>query len=586
MTLIRTARCRCLPRQIGGLLLALLFAPAVAGASPRDELLRFVPDDVTFGLVVQDIRAHTTPLQAMLGDEPVPPAAFWQALVALPPEILAEVKRQEKLLSDLDLGITPRQFLTDIVGDAVVFAYRKGKPEKPEQEQGMLLTWAREPKLMGIVMDRVNAYQKRSGELEEVRELSFKEEKYYRRVRKGDGKDDEFYFLRGNVFCFCTSEALIQEALRSAAAAVKVPPLSLRLERLGVDRAFFTWWLNPRSFDAELAAHEAKAQGAEQVFLRHFLSYWKATDGIAFFMSGDDAQAEMGLALRVRKEQLPTAAQRFLAEASRPSPLWQVIPEDALFAVAGRFEAPAFLEVAEGFLNEQTRQVMRAAMSAGLTALSLARSDLPTLATGLGPDWAFWVFGPAAEALPKTWSPQLLLAVRVREGADGKRAQGALLDLLQGAAAVVCAASKGQIIPEKDRDGEVDIRYLVGEKFPPGLRPAYAAKGGYFLVAGDPETIRRFKPPSGEAKPSEETPLLRISVKGWLNYLQQNRAALASYFASLQETAPQAIDLALEKVIADLTNTKVDRLEVVIRSQAADQAALTIRLKGSGPPKK
>src|SRR5262249_39511431 len=41
--------------------LALLIASAVAApasAAPRDELLRFVPDDVGFCLVVQDLRKH------------------------------------------------------------------------------------------------------------------------------------------------------------------------------------------------------------------------------------------------------------------------------------------------------------------------------------------------------------------------------------------------------------------------------------------------------------------------------------------------------------------------------------------------
>src|SRR5437588_557804 len=84
--------------------------------------------------------ARTRPLQDILGDEQVPPPAFWQGL-ELPPEFLAVIRQQEKLLRDLDLGVTPRQFLTDVVGDAVVFAFRKGGP-KPDPDQRMLLTWA------------------------------------------------------------------------------------------------------------------------------------------------------------------------------------------------------------------------------------------------------------------------------------------------------------------------------------------------------------------------------------------------------------------------------------------------------------
>src|SRR5437588_11339500 len=113
---------RTAPNCSLGTLLALLLAPALAPAAPRDELLRLVPEDVTFGLLVQDLRARTKPLQDILGDEQVPPPAFWQGL-ELPPEFLAVIRQQEKLLRDLDRGVTPRQFLTDVVGDAVVFAF-------------------------------------------------------------------------------------------------------------------------------------------------------------------------------------------------------------------------------------------------------------------------------------------------------------------------------------------------------------------------------------------------------------------------------------------------------------------------------
>src|SRR5262245_30684067 len=429
---------------------ALLLTHPSAGAAPRDELLRLVPQDVTFGLLVQDVRELTKPLQAKLGNEPLPPPAFWQDF-QFPPQVQALLKEQEKLLHELKLGVTPREFLTEVVGDAVVFAYRKGTPAKPDQEAGMLLTWARDPKVLAQLLDRINDYQKnKTKELLDVKQEEFQGQTYFRRVRPGGGEDDQFYILRGNLFCFCTSETLLREAFTLEAAAKKVPPLSKHLEKLAVEKSFLTWWLNPRSFDAELKAQEEKAQGAERAILGHLRRYWEATEGIAFFVSGDDARAEMGLSLHVRKNDLPRSAQRFLAEAARPSALWQVIPEDALFAVAGRFEGPALTEVVEGFLNEQSRQVIRSAVSAGLAMLYVRRNDLPSLTTGLGPDWGFWVFSSAATAAQKAWFPQMLLAVRVRKGEDGPSAERALIDLVESAARIVCQASNGQIVPEKE----------------------------------------------------------------------------------------------------------------------------------------
>jgi len=56
------------PRPLIRLALAAALAaavfPALARAAPRDELLRLVPDDVAFCLVVQDLRQHSQALAA------------------------------------------------------------------------------------------------------------------------------------------------------------------------------------------------------------------------------------------------------------------------------------------------------------------------------------------------------------------------------------------------------------------------------------------------------------------------------------------------------------------------------------------
>ena len=58
-------------RRIIALATALL--PTLARAAPRDELLRLVPDDVAFCLVVQDLRGHAEALSASpFADEIMP----------------------------------------------------------------------------------------------------------------------------------------------------------------------------------------------------------------------------------------------------------------------------------------------------------------------------------------------------------------------------------------------------------------------------------------------------------------------------------------------------------------------------------
>src|SRR5688572_29658818 len=87
-------------------LLTLLTVPISASAGPRDDLLRLVPGDVTFCLTIQDLRAFTKQAQEELGDEF--DAAMTGKDLKLPPELQALLKEQQKIMAELNLGITPK----------------------------------------------------------------------------------------------------------------------------------------------------------------------------------------------------------------------------------------------------------------------------------------------------------------------------------------------------------------------------------------------------------------------------------------------------------------------------------------------
>src|SRR5262249_10645084 len=117
-----------------GILLALAVrAPA---ESPRDELLRMVPDDVGFCLVVEDVRGHAArpaeapfvrqfqeaPMSALLNAD-----RDWQMLTA----------GREKI--EAVLGLDWTKLRDDVLGDAVVFAYRPSLPADPPGDQILIL---------------------------------------------------------------------------------------------------------------------------------------------------------------------------------------------------------------------------------------------------------------------------------------------------------------------------------------------------------------------------------------------------------------------------------------------------------------
>src|SRR5262249_6429812 len=124
--------------------LAALMTTALARPAPAGEqLLRLVPDDVGFCLVLQDLRAQLVTFRS---------SPFWREFCASSvgrklldsPEAQKLAAVDEQLQKQLQID-WPR-LRDELLGDAVVFAYRPGPPGKPDQEQGLFLVWARDAK--------------------------------------------------------------------------------------------------------------------------------------------------------------------------------------------------------------------------------------------------------------------------------------------------------------------------------------------------------------------------------------------------------------------------------------------------------
>src|SRR5262245_39338691 len=141
------------PRSILAVLVACL--PAVAFAAPSDDLLRVVPSDYTFCVVAQNLRDQGKP-----GGEPflkrLTESPLFKQLQQAP-----EAHKVQQVIDAIfkDLGVTPEQLRDDILGDALVFAYRKGPPSQPEKEDGLILLHARDDKLLARLVDRINEIQ-------------------------------------------------------------------------------------------------------------------------------------------------------------------------------------------------------------------------------------------------------------------------------------------------------------------------------------------------------------------------------------------------------------------------------------------
>src|SRR5262245_37079952 len=238
-------------RLAGLTLLATLTAAAPGAAAPRDELLRLVGDDASFCFLMQDLRRHARELGGSPFAERLAQGPFGKGLLAS--KELRDVGRVEDQFLK-HIGLDLNRVVDDWVGDAVVFVYRHVPGGKPADEQGLILTWVRDPAAAEKVIERINELQKGSGELKELRVVEHAGGKYSRRVK--NGPKDEFVYRRGNVLAFSSDEDMVRRAVerdRDAPAVESAPPpVSRQLADLGVESAMLVWWLNPRRFDADL----------------------------------------------------------------------------------------------------------------------------------------------------------------------------------------------------------------------------------------------------------------------------------------------------------------------------------------------
>src|SRR5207248_4320466 len=137
--------------------------------------------------VLRDLRGHAVALQSSPLAEHLRASPFGPALKATP-----EWRQLEKANRFLEkfLGLRAEQLRDDILGDAVVLAYRAGPPDKPQQEQGLVLVRAREVKSLATLVERINQFHKESGDLKKIEEREHNGVKYFRRAER---KEENFY---------------------------------------------------------------------------------------------------------------------------------------------------------------------------------------------------------------------------------------------------------------------------------------------------------------------------------------------------------------------------------------------------------
>jgi hypothetical protein len=555
--------------------LVVLLSGTSAPAAPRDELLRFVPEEAGFCLVVQDLRGQLRELAGSPFGQQWKKSVLGQGVTT---------STEWKQLHDVEqhlkkhLGLGWAELRDDLLGDAFVFAFRPGPPGKPEQDQGLFLLRARDEKLLAELVRKLNQLQKANGELKDLEERQHRGVRYIRRV---EPKESTFYLLRGKVLLFTHQEALMRLAIDrdQALARDTQPELSRRLIDLGLDSALVALVIQPRAFDAQLTPR-GNADQAMQTLSR----CWKALEGIGLGLHLK-RDLELTLTVKARVEQLPAAARRFLAAGSRASALWANFPDNALFAAAGQVDLSALYGFASEFLPKAGRLTLEGELERTLGAV-LGKNLVKEVLPAIGPDAGLCVTAPPAEA--KEWAPRLLAAVRVARGEEDEPIDQSLFSTVE-TWAQLAVVGHNRLNPSQAlrlRTTFIDrsrVRYLQGEgTFPAGVQPAFGLRQGYLVLASSLAEFRRFTG-TGPAPSSTAVPLLRMSFKAWRAYLKDRREELARALAAKEKLTKEK---ACEKIDGLRHSLELlDRLE--LRQQAgSDRVTITLAVQTTQPLKK
>ncbi len=579
---MQMAKCKLQIGLISGswsvtLLLLFVFTLSAKAGTPRDDLLRLVPEDVGFCLVIQDLRGHS---QAFLQS----PFAkkLWESPIGM---TIASAPEQKKLLEfeaqlQQGLGVTWSQLRDEIFGDAVVFAYRPGSPGKEDQEQGLMLVHVHDPQLLADLAKRFNDVQKQSGDLKELSAREHHGVKYERRLER---HGENFAYIHDHLLAFSTREGMLQRVIDLEQKSLPGEPAILHhLRRLDADKALAALWINPRAFDLSFEQKAKQLQGTEATFMQRIQAHWKAVDGIAFSATIKESEVKLALALSAKTDLLPTAAKAVFSGEARPSDLWRAFPDNALLAMGGRLDTAAWNDFLSGLLPEDKRQAIRDAANR-FAGPALGKNVAKDVLPGLGPDWGLCVLAPPDEqGSNRSWVPHAILALRIQRGDIAH----AVLQTLNSLALLGVFAYNGSH-PDQLTFHSLDKMegsYLANDKeFPPGFQPTFALKEGFLVLASSPAAIRRFELRPATARGGEapaeprDIPLFRMSLRDIAKYLSAHESALAEHIAKKNQGHPVSKEEIAHK-LADLTQIcqLFNRIELVQRS---DSGKLTLALR-------
>lgn len=544
------------PCLVFGLILGLCFPsdlPAQASGTTQ-ELLARVPRDFGLVLTVQDLRGNWERLQKAPWMEGLKKSALGQAVLQAP-EMQKLIAFEEELKKHLTLSYPDLR--DDILGDAVVLAFRPAPPLQPDGEAGLIFLKARNADLLNRVIARLNFLQRLGGEIQGVEEVKHAGTVYFRRLAK---HNPSYYALEGPTLLLATREETLKSILESKPESAGL--IFQHLQKAEADRALLSLWFNPRAIDAELEQQARKEMGPNAALLEAFIKSWKGLEAaVVSFNLGD--VPELRVSLQGRPSEMPAPTRRWFTQGVVKSELWNQFPAPAILGVALHTNFSLLFETVTDFAPPEAGKALHQGLQKSVGAVlgvDVARELLPNI----GPDFGVSVF--RLETSP--W-PQTIAALAVKPlPADAPTDQN-LFKTVQFFANMAIfnynRSTNNPIRVKTIRQDQVEVKYLSHDQlFPPGIQPAAALKNGYLVLATSPEAIARFGTSQKTSSETQAVPLAVFSAGELSQALKQHQELIISGIAKKNDIPRPSASQAFQAFLSVLD--LIDSVELATKT--------------------
>lgn len=410
--------------------IALSLSLGLASAAPSradDSVLKLVPADAGLILSIDDAREHAREiLKTNIVQEfrRLPAVEAWRKS----PKVQKSIESREKIEEFLEASF--QQIGDEIFGDSVALALI-APTDSPRDARGLLVLQARDPELLKRLIDKIDAEQKKKGEVTESAEHKRGEITYVTRKFRDDLRrpDETFATFPDGTFALSNSKDLIEWVIDRKAkpegdSAADLPELQTVADRLpknAAARVFVSADL-ARRVAAKLPTDDKPESKKALEIIRAYADALQYAGGA---LTIEDSTVAIRTAQSFEPEKLRKLAGWFVAPSSPdrdgPGPRLDSVPASTLALASVNFDVAGLYGALASFVPENDRPKLEK-LEILAKGVLLGQDLRSKVLAALGPRSIAYVGAPtgdAAERGPKGSPFPLVIATEIREPAGG-----------------------------------------------------------------------------------------------------------------------------------------------------------------------